>query len=236
VQDQDNFLAQLDGLVVGENPAEGVFRKGRFLHSGLKFSLQFPKGWKVQNTRRAVNSRSSDRKSTFTLELDGDGEDPKLAANDYALTKGVKLGFQPISGRAIRLGTLNGYRLSGKALSAEGRGLDIEMTFIGYGGKIYRVTGATHDGAFARHKGTFRSAARSFRALTKEELKSIQVARLRIVRAELNETFHDLSKRTGNVWSVQKTAVFNGLSPATSLSEGQRVKIALEEPYVEIAE
>lgn len=236
VQNQGNFLAQLDGLVVGENPAEGVFRKGRFLHSGLKFSLQFPKGWEVRNTRRAVHSRSSDRKSTFTLELDGDGEDPKLAANDYALTKGATLGFQPTSGRAIRLGSLNGYRLSGKALTAESRTLDIEMTFIAYGGKVYRATGATEGGAFARHKGTFRSAARSFRALTKEELKSIQVTRLRVARAELDETFYDLSKRTGNVWSVQKTAVFNGLSPAARLSEGQRIKIALEEPYVEIAE
>lgn len=235
-EDRRDFLSKLDGLIVGENPAEGIFRGDRFLHSGLKFSLQFPKGWEVQNTRHAVNSRSSDRKSTFVLEMDSEGQDAKSAANNYVITKAGKQGFQPISGRSIRLGTLDAFRLSGKATAAQNRILDIEMTFIAFGGRIYRVTGTTQEGVFARHKGTFRSAVRSFRALTKKELESIQVTRLKISRAKLDETLSDLSKRTGNTWTLQKTAVFNGLSPNASLDEGQMVKVALQEPYNEISE
>ena len=62
------------------------------------------------------------------------------------------------------------------------------------------------------------------------------MTRLKISRAKLDETLSDLSKRTGNTWTLQKTAVFNGLSPNASLDEGQMVKVALQEPYNEISE
>ena len=45
------------------------------------------------------------------------------------------------------------------------------------------------------------------------------------------ESLSELSRRTGNGWSVEQTAVVNGLAPDTLLSSGQQVKVAIAQPY-----
>jgi predicted Zn-dependent protease len=56
-----DFLTRLDGLLLGLNPAEGVFRDDRFLHVDLDLSLRFPEGWTTANSRRAVEAVSPRR-------------------------------------------------------------------------------------------------------------------------------------------------------------------------------
>ena len=94
------------------------------------------------------------------------------------------------------------------------------------------MIGATQAAVFLRHQGSFRSAARSFRALSPEERQSIAGEKLRIVVAQGGESLTELTLRTRNSWSVQKTAVMNGLFAKAELREGQLIKIARKEPYV----
>jgi hypothetical protein len=49
--------------------------------------------------------------------------------------------------------------------------------------------------------------------------------------ARRGESLAGLSRRTGNAWSLQETAVANGLEPEALLAEGTPVKIAVELPY-----
>ncbi|UCD33476.1 MAG: M48 family metalloprotease, partial [Desulfobacterales bacterium] len=51
---QGEYLHQLEGLLVGKNPAEGVFRERKFLHPVADFAVIFPKDWKLINTRKVV--------------------------------------------------------------------------------------------------------------------------------------------------------------------------------------
>lgn len=55
------FLAKLDGLVVGEDPAQGVFQGRVFLQPELGLALDFPAGWKTRNTNEAVGALSPER-------------------------------------------------------------------------------------------------------------------------------------------------------------------------------
>ncbi len=41
----------LEGVVVGTNPDEGVFRENVFLHPGLGFALTFPPRWQTKNSQ-----------------------------------------------------------------------------------------------------------------------------------------------------------------------------------------
>ena len=43
--DRDVHLRSLDGLVIGRNPAHGVFRDRRFLHPTLNCTAEIPAGW-----------------------------------------------------------------------------------------------------------------------------------------------------------------------------------------------
>ena len=55
---------------------------------------------------------------------------------------------------------------------------------------------------------------------------------LRVVPAVAGESLSELSKRSGNDYGIQETAVLNGLFADARLSEGQLVKIARSQPYV----
>src|SRR5919106_349414 len=54
---RDRYLEHIDGIVVGDNPKDGVVRGNAFLHPVLRFALEFPDGWEVMNTPSQVAAR-----------------------------------------------------------------------------------------------------------------------------------------------------------------------------------
>ncbi len=55
--DKADYLANLNGLVYGEDPSEGFVRGRRFLHPKLGFTFTAPEGFTLDNTARAVFGR-----------------------------------------------------------------------------------------------------------------------------------------------------------------------------------
>jgi predicted Zn-dependent protease len=224
------YLARIDGLAVGTRASEGVFQKGRFLHSELDLSLRFPEGWETKNTRRAVGAISPRRDAQVFLEMQGKGEDPLAAAQEFLEgdeAVGLRLEAPP---QPIRLGPVEAARGSGSA-EMPGGSVRAHLTWVAYRGTIYRLTGLVASPSSAKYEGVFRSVARSFRALTPRERESIRETRLRIVEARVGETLGELSRRTGNRWNVQQTAVMNDLFADAPLRESQRIKVAVSERY-----
>ena len=53
-RDRDEYLADVNGLVYGEDPSEGFARGRRFLHPKLGFTFLAPLGFRLDNTAQAV--------------------------------------------------------------------------------------------------------------------------------------------------------------------------------------
>src|SRR4051812_16142185 len=51
---RDQFLEHVQGLVVGDNPKDGIVRGNEFLHPLLRIALKFPDGWELTNSSEAV--------------------------------------------------------------------------------------------------------------------------------------------------------------------------------------
>src|SRR5207247_10528601 len=100
-----------------------------------------------------------------------------------------------------------------------------------YGGRLYRITGATPLAGAEALRPVFRETAASFRPLTVGERASIHETRLRIVPARAGETMEGLLARTKGKWSAEMTAVANGLEAAAPLRDGQLVKVPVERLY-----
>ncbi len=230
VGDAAGYLARIDGLAVGTRASEGVFQRDRFLHSELDLTLRFPEGWETHNTRQAVGAVSPKRDAQVFLELQGKGEDPVAAAEQYLASDeaaGLRLEGPP---QPIRLGAIEAARGTGGASTPAGF-VRAHITWIAYQGTIYRLVGITVSPQSDRYAGVFRSVARSFRPLTERERESIHETRLRIVEARNGESLRELSDRTGNRWNVQETAVMNDLFADSQLREAQLVKVAVSERY-----
>jgi predicted Zn-dependent protease len=220
------FLRRLEGMVVGEDPSEGLFREQRFLHPGLDFVLEFPPGWRTQNGHTAVAAQSPGQDALILLEVDGETGDPRAAATRFA--QGAEISLE--DGRRGRIGGFEAYRATATAQSEQGL-MAIDLTWIAHPRFTFRLTGMTSPGRLGALQPDFGATSRSFRSLTRRERDSISVERLALVAARSGESLTALSARTGNAWSPARTAVSNDLPERATLHAGQLVKIALRFPY-----
>ncbi len=220
------FLARLEGLLVGPDPAEGVFQESLFLHPGLDFAVGFPGGWKTSNQKTAVAAASPQQDAFLVLELQGPSGNPASAAQAFAQQHRIEL-LDPGPGR---IGGFDAFRARAQARSQQGP-LALDLTWISHPAGTFRLIGASSQNAFAGYRDDFARSAFSFRRMSGAERNGIESLRLHAVSARAGETLDSLSRRTGNRWSVAQTAVANALSADARLRAGQLVKIAVAVPF-----
>jgi predicted Zn-dependent protease len=220
--DRAAFLALLDGLMVGPDPAQGMFEGSRFLHADMDLQIRFPSDWRTQNTPSQVMAGSPRGDAMLGLELQERGSDPRPAAQKFV--EHAKL--QVAEDGALRIGQLRAYRVIGAAQDTAAH-----LTWVAHRGGIYRISGLAAPNQFRAYQELFESTAGSFRPLGAAERKLFKRRVLQLAVARGGETLEDFGRRTGNVWGIEQTAVANGLSPGEPLRAGMKLKIAKERPY-----
>ncbi len=169
---------------------------------------------------------SPKRDAYLVLEIQEEGEDPEAAARTFM----EKEDIEASQIAAFEIAGMPAFRAVGVAETEEGV-RDVDLTWVAYAGRIYRFTGVSPTSRIRGYQGIFRQVARSMRPLRAEERASIREKRLRIARAREGESLAELSERVKNAWSLQQTAVANGLHIDSRLEEGQLLKIAIEKVY-----
>ncbi len=220
------FYARLANLLIGPDPAEGLFREERFLHPDLGFALDFPRGWKTENARTAVAAQAPRGDAVLVLQTQGESGDPGEAAQLFARENQLQLG----EGKRERIGGFPAYRARAELQTQQGPAV-ADLTWIAHPRAMFRLLGLSPSGRFGDYAGIFRDAARSFRPLAHRERDGITELRLRVAKAREGESLAALSRRTGNAWSLEETAIANDLPIERRLRGGEPVKIAVEVPY-----
>jgi predicted Zn-dependent protease len=224
--DRAAYLSRLDGLSLRKPAAEGVIRDGRFLHPELRFSVAFPHSWQIYNQRSRVIATPGPR-AMVMLELHGPGDDPRRAAEEYMESQDLEFS----QGKVIRIGDLDAYRAR-SAIDTPLGSFDTEVTWIAHRGRIYRLSAGAAKGHARQYRGIFSGFSRSFRELRSGEEPLVDELRLRIAVVQPGESLEELSRRTGNVWDLNRTAVMNHLVRGQRPPEGDWIKIAVREPYI----
>ncbi|MEE9606517.1 MAG: M48 family metalloprotease [Myxococcota bacterium] len=224
------FLERIEGLLVGQNPAEGVFQGQRFLHPDLDFAMTFPDGWKAVNARDGVGALSEQRDAQIALEIQGRGSDPARAGQVFLDELSRQITLEVVQAAPLSIGELPAFRADAVATARRGP-VPLEFTWIAHRGTIFRVSAASASAPFPAYQPVFRKVAGSFRPLRDEERSSIHEKRLRVVPARGGETLAELAERTGNSWELKQLAAANGLSERSRLESGQLVKIAVSRVY-----
>ncbi len=226
-KDRAALMAKLDGLLVGNNPAKGVFIGNDFMQPTLDFYMRFPPAWKKHNTNELVVAQAPGEKALVLLEVAGKGEDPVAVVRQLEKNQGVKI---LKNASQTQINGIPAVQSIGKVKTSEGV-MGVLFTWIAHKGLVYQITGLSPIDSFDSYRGVLMKTARSFRPLSEEDWPKIKEARLRVVKARDGETLEELGKRVNNVWSPAETAVANGLSQKGPLSEGQLIKVAILQPY-----
>jgi predicted Zn-dependent protease len=221
------YLQKLDGLLVGPNPAAGVFQGRKFLHPVLDFSIIFPDGWKAQNTPTVVLALEPNKAGLISLSAAAQGVSPQNAAASVTRTLEEKYGVKPSRSEAVSVGPYPGHLVTYTDTSGD-EPMHIHFLWFSYRGRLYQFLGLGPE----RLRPAMRESALTFRPLTVDERGSIRAVHLHLVEARANEKLASLSQRANNVWKLEYTALVNGLDLNQRLKGGQLVKIAVVEPYL----
>ncbi len=228
--DRGDFLRRLDGVLLGNNPAEGTLEGERFLHADLDFTVDFPEKWTVVDSRRSVGAVAPAGDAQVVLEVTGRGDDPEAAARAFLdqASEQLRLDVETLQRIQVRdLAATHARAVAG----LRGATITLDLTWIAHGGSIFLVTGVVEGGYNDRHRATFQRIVYSFRPLRRDERDAIRETRLRVVEAREGESLEQLGSRTGNAWDLDVTATMNALARDARLASGQRIKIAVTQRY-----
>ena len=224
--DNDAYLRQLDGLLLGVDPALGVLQGSKFLHPVLGLSIEFPPDWTAVINRQAVVAIAPEQDGVLTIGIGGENIEPWEAAGVFERALYDQHRIKPTRSESVKIGTFPAYLLLYTDTSGK-EPTHMAFLWVAYRKVVYRFIGLAPE----RYRENLRSSALSFRPITAKEKASIKERRLKVVIAHANESLSHLSKRTGNVWPLKATAVVNGIDADKPLKEGQLIKIAVTKPF-----
>jgi predicted Zn-dependent protease len=224
--DRDAYVEMLDGLVLGDDPAAGIFVGDLFMDPTLGFAFTSPHGWSDANMPIAVVTVSPKQDAAVLVDSPSGVTSPDQAAEQFiAELKRQNLTAPPVE--SLTIGDLPARRIS--LSQQDGGTVDyVEITWVQHHDITYRLLAI----ATSSNLTAVRGVVGSFHDLTPAERASIKVTRLRVAQVLPGETLADVSRRMDNQWDVKTTAVMNGIDENASLHSDQRIKVAQTEAYV----
>jgi predicted Zn-dependent protease len=218
LNERNAYLAELDGMIYGDDPSQGLIRGGRFIHPYFGFAFEAPAGFKLENTHQAVLGLSSnDRAFRFDkLEKSGLPLEAQLRANsahDLKIDKISKM-------------TINGFEAA--AAVARSPGWTFRIVLIAKAGETYRFIFVSRK-FNAQDDSEFLGSAKSFHTLDQEEAAVSQPERLRIADVGTGDTPESFAQDMPGDRPLERFLVLNGIDRGAILQPGSKVKIVRAE-------
>lgn len=205
---REAYMAQVDGVVYGDNPRAGYFEDALFLHPDLRFRWQLPRGWETQNMTQAVIAVSPQKDAMLELTL-APGSSASQAAQAFLSQQGMAVGQ---SGRT----TVNGLPAYSAAFQAQTQDgvLAGRVVFIEYGDAIYRIMGYTPQARFSSYDDVFRGSLGSFDRLTDPAALAVQPKRIDVVEAPRAMTLAEFQRQWPSSIPMEELALINQVAGA----------------------
>ena len=218
--DRHNYLASLNGLVYGDDPADGFVRGRRFIHPRLGFTFTAPEGFALENTAQAVLGLKDG--GNEALRLDAVKVPAEQSLTEY-LGSGWIENVEPGSIQEVTLGSL-----PAATAAAKGDQWSFRLYAVRFNGEVYRFIFAAKTSTPEAERA-FHDSVATFRRLTPAEAQQAKPLRLKIVTVRPGDTVERLASRMAMIdRQVERFRVLNGLEPGERLKAGAQVKIVVE--------
>ncbi len=216
---REEYLQKIDGITFGEDPRQGFFEGSTFYHPDMRFQLQFPDGWKTQNTPSAVVALSPKEDAILQLALAGETA-PRDAASKFLSQQGITAGRASTS-------SINGNQAATSYFQAQTEQGVIEgiVSFISYGGKTFALLGYTPQGNLDAYDGALKGTINSFDQLRNSAALSVKPAKLELVKISREMTLTQFNQEYPSTVSIEQLAIINELEgPSSVVPRGRTLK------------
>jgi len=219
--DRAPYLAAIDGMTFGDDPAEGAIRGRKFLHGRLGFAFLAPEGFVLENASQALLGAKAGGAEALRV-------DSVSVPQATPLTAYIASGWiDGLNESSIATSEVNGMPAATATASAgEWRFL---LTVIRFEpGRVYRLIFATRT-LTDEAKTRFRASIDSFHRVSADEVKAVRPLRLAITVAKPGDTIDALAARMAVPdRALDYFLLINGLARGEPLQGGERYKIVVE--------
>ncbi|MBT6276166.1 MAG: M48 family metalloprotease [Chromatiales bacterium] len=176
---RDEYFDQIDGMLFGDDPAQGLIQDRRFVHPGLGFQFDVPPGFRLQNSESRVQATNGKGAAVIfdIANLSHGGNMERYITGNWAKGASVQ-GVERINVNNHRAAVAR-TRINGKQGQADAQLLAIERDE----NAVYRLMFISPPGDTARLHEEFRRTTYSFKTLTPAEASQIRPLRVSIQRA-----------------------------------------------------
>ncbi|MBA3318084.1 MAG: M48 family metalloprotease [Gemmatimonadales bacterium] len=216
---RDEFLQQIQGMTFGEDPRQGFFEGSMFYHPDMRFQLEFPEGWKTQNTPSAVVAISPKEDAIVQLGLAGTTP-PREAASKFLSQEGVRAGDATTR-------SINGNQAATSYFQAQTQQGVIEgiVSFISYGGSTFGLMGYTAQGGLQNYQDDFQGTINSFNRLQNSAALEVKPATIELVKVPREMTLTQFNQAYPSTATIEELAIINEIEgPDSVIPRGRTVK------------
>lgn len=224
LRNRDQFLAQLEGVYVDDDPAQGIIDGRSFTHPDLRFQFIVPVGYQMQNSASAITISGSAGQAQFgTGRFNGDLPS-YISQVVYSLTGGrARVAMAPP--RQTVINGIPAMYSTGRANTSSGA-VDVSvMAYRWAPDRAYHFVMLTRAGAGI---GPFASMVDSLRRITPQEAGSIRPRIIDVVTVARGDTPQSLARRMAyRDYQLERFLSLNGLPANAQLMPGQKVKLVI---------
>jgi predicted Zn-dependent protease len=225
------FMAEVDGLLYGDDPVQGFVIGRRFAHPVMGVTFEAPQGYSLTNTPAAVliDGRDGARGQFGGSPLPAEGLEAYAGLVMEQLLGGA-------SRSAVQVGQVQRVVVNGlpsivvpATVRTEQGDAEVTVAAFAKGREAYHFITVAPAG-----KGTADAITRlvaSFRLLSPEEIRSLRPRRIQVVRAAAGETPASLAGRMAvSGYALQHFLMLNDRDANRPLKPGEEVKIVSYAP------
>jgi len=219
------YLNRIDGMLYGDDPAQGFIRGRVFAHPRLRFRFEVPPGFRLFNSPKAVIAR---------------GPNEALIRFDHAAKPAdgpMRYYLTDIWGRRAGVGKVETLRINGLEAATGitrgrvgGKSRDLRLLAIRKDLQtIYRFVFISRPRDTAGLALAFRRTSHSFRLMGEAEAGALRPLKLGVRRAGADDSAATLAARmaTGPDLALDLFRILNGLRGGRDIRPGQRVKMVV---------
>ncbi|MBF9149952.1 M48 family metalloprotease [Novosphingobium jiangmenense] len=219
---RDTFLAGINGLTYGDDPAQGIVDGASFVHPALRLAFRAPDGFYLVNGTRAVSISGQSGKGEFSTAT--------YSGNLESYVRSVFAGLssqQQLAPTTIERTTVNGIpAMYGAARVNSGNGqVDVVVFAYEFGPQqAYHFSTISQAGQASQFDAMFRS----IRRISATEAAAVKPRKLSVVTVKSGDTVASLAKRMAYTdQPLQRFLVLNALNANSRLVPGQKVKLVV---------
>lgn len=224
IRNRDGYLAQLQGVYVDDDPAQGVIDGPTFTHPDLRIQFSVPQGYLMSNGTYAVTVSGSAGKAQFSGGRYTGPIEQYVMRVYQELTRGQMQFPVPPPQRTV----INGMPAAVTTAQVRTSSGVVDVSVVAYQWdpqRIYHFVMLTPGGYGI---GAFAPMINSLRRITPAEAASIRPRIIEVVTVRPGDTVQSLASRMAyRDFRLDRFLTLNGLAPTSRLAPGQKVKLVV---------